>query len=148
MGVRANADGLLKRSQKLATALPVAERAGVNAAAAAAKRTIIAMARTRGVHARDGWVNVQERGGTRLPQAVVELRGSRAYWAEKGTKAHDIRPKRRKAIMTPAGPRASAHVRGAKARPFWREGVRASEKPAAAANANAIQAAMRSAFSG
>lgn len=146
MAVKSNADSFVRKTRAFAASFPAAERTGIQAAAAAAKKSILATAGARGVHAQDRWVSVEQRGGTQRPSALLQLRGARAYWAQKGTKAHTIEPKRKKAIMTPQGPRASARVRGAKAKPFWRQGVQAAEGPAAQANAQAVQAAIRKSF--
>ncbi len=148
MAVKSNIDGFVRRTQKAAAAIPLAERAGVQAAAATAKRTILATARARGAKATDYWISVDQRGGNQGPQALVQLRGGPAYWAERGTKAHDVKPKRKKAIMTPRGPRASAHVRGRKAKPFWQQGVNAASSPAGKAHAEAVSSALRKGFSG
>lgn len=148
MAVKSNVDSFVKRTRAVAASMPAAERAGVQAAAAAAQKSILAAARTRGVHARERWVSIEQRGGTQRPQALLQLRGAKAYWAERGTRAHDITPKRKKAILTPQGPRASAHVTGAKARPFWNQGVAAAEAPASRASAEAVAAAIRQGFSG
>lgn len=148
MAVKSNVDSFVKKTRAMAGSIPAAERAGVQAAAAAAQRSILSAARGRGVNARERWVSIEQRGGTQRPQALLQLRGAKAYWAERGTKAHSITPKRKKAILTPQGPRASAYVRGAKARPFWKQGVAAAEGPASRAGAEAVATAIRRGVSG
>ncbi len=144
MAVRANVAGFVATTRRIGAAIPAAERAGVRAAGSAARVAILASARAHGAHPAEGWVSVSNRAGTR-PAAVVTLRGSKAYWAERGTKAHNLAPKRKRAILTPYGPRASAHHPGARARHFWHAGVAAASEPAAAAHATAMKAALRQA---
>lgn len=128
-----------------AAAIPAAERSGITAAGQAMQAAVVASARGRGWKPGGSWVKVTNRAGSD-PSALVELRGSRAYWAERGTKAHKVTPKRKKAILTPAGPRASASVRGARARPFWRAGVGAGQTVAVAAHQKVVGAALRRAL--
>lgn len=148
MAVKSNIDAFVRRTQKVAASIPAAERAGVDAAAKVAKTSILAAARAAGGKPSDYWVRVDTKGGTSRPQAVVQLRGGPAYWKERGTKAHKIAPKNKRAIMTPRGPRASAKVKGRKARPFWHQGVEASHAPAGKAHAEAVGAALRNGFAG
>lgn len=148
MAVTSNIDGFVRRTQKVAASIPAAERAGVNAAAQVAKVSILAAARAVGGKPTDYWVRVDSRGGGPRPQALVQLRGGPAYWKERGTKAHKIEPKNRRAIKTPRGPRASAKVKGRTARPFWHQGVAASHAPAGKAHADAVGSVLRKGFSG
>jgi hypothetical protein len=147
MAVTTNVAGFVRRTQKMAASIPVAERAGIEAAAKVAKTSILAAARARGGRPTDNWVKIVPHAGT-TPQALVELRGGPAYWKERGTKAHRIAPKTKRAVMTPAGPRASAKVRGRTARPFWHLGVEASRVPATKAHAEAVGAVIRQGFGG
>lgn len=148
MAVTSNIDGFVRRTQKVAASIPAAERAGVDAAAKVAKASILAAARAAGGKRTDYWVRVDTRGGSARPQAVVQLRGGPAYWKERGTKAHKIEPKSRRAISTPQGPRASARVKGRQARPFWHQGVEASHAPAGKAHAEAVGTVLRRGFAG
>lgn len=148
MAVKSNVDTFVRKLSAVSAAIPAAERAGVQAAAMVAKASILTSARSRRAKPRSRWVSVDQRGTTQNPAALLQLRGARAYWAERGTKAHDITPRRKKAILTPAGPRASAHVRGVKAKHFWAPGVQSAAKPAAAAHDDALRAALRQGFRG
>lgn len=143
MGVRSNVDGFTSSMQRRAAAIPGAEQAAVRAAGAAAKSAVIAAARGRGVKPQASWVSVTYAGSAGHSTALVELRGSRAYWAERGTKAHSLKPRNKKAIVTPFGPRASARVRGVKARPFWKTGTVQARPAIAKAHSDVLIAALR-----
>lgn len=143
MSVTTTAGAFARRMSKAAAAVPVATAAGTAAAGEAMKAAIVATAAARGTHPQDGWVQVKARGADRV---VVGLYGNRAYWAERGTRAHDITPKRGTAILTPAGPRARARVSGVRARPFFLEGAAAGRPAAVAAAEKATTAGLRRGF--
>lgn len=146
MSVTTNASQFAARMNKAAAAIPAANQAGVKAAGDAIKKSILATARSRGWKADDRWVQTSSRGGRNNPQTLVELRGARAYWAQRGTKTHDVHPKNRRAILTPQGPRANARVRGMRGRPFFYEGASAGRPAAVAASEKAVAGALRAGF--
>lgn len=141
-GVKTNVAAFAAKMQSTATAIPAAEKAGVLAAAIAARSSILAAASSAGAKPKPSWVGYKILGSN----AIVDLRGARAYWAERGTKAHDIKPKRGKAILTPQGPRAHAHVRGVHPKHFWAPGAAAARPVAARAHQQAVVAALRTAL--
>lgn len=142
-GVKSNAATFAAKMSKAAGSIPAAERDGVAAAARAARASIMNAATEAGAKPKGSWVGYRVVGTS----AVVDLRGARAYWAERGTKAHDIKPKRKKAITTPQGPRASAHVRGVTAKHFWAPGAAAARTTAPKAHGEAVVAALRKSLS-
>lgn len=56
-----------------------------------------------------------DHGGERAFVSGATNPDHRARWVEDGTEAHDLRPKRARALDTPEGPRAGAHHPGAEA---------------------------------
>lgn len=141
-GVKSNVAAFAAKMQSTAAVIPAAEKAGVLAAAIATPSSILAAASSAGAKPKSSWVGYRLVGSN----AIVDLRGARAYWAERGTKAHDIKPKRGKAILTPQGPRASAHVRGVRPKHFWAPGTAAARPVAAKAHQQAVVAALRTAL--
>lgn len=141
-GVKSNVAVFAAKMQRAGSSIPGAERAGLFAASQAARASILATATSAGAKPKGSWVGYKIIG----TRSVVDLRSARAYWAERGTKAHDIKPKRAKAILTPQGPRASAHVRGVPAKHFWAPGTAAARPVAAKAHQDAVVAALRTAL--
>lgn len=142
MAVKTNIDTFAAKMTRAAGAVPVAEKAALFAAATAARAAILAAAEAAGAKPKGSWVGYKVVGSN----AIVDLRGARAYWAQRGTKAHDILPKRKQAILTPLGPRARAHVAGVKAKNFWAPGTASARSAAAAAHQQAVVKALREAL--
>lgn len=82
--------------------------------------------RLRGVGTRGARIGVgYNLRGTTNPSAVVRMRGP-AHLIESDTRAHVIKPKRKKAVMTPYGPRARVRHPGTKGKRPWKKGVAAA----------------------
>lgn len=143
MSVTTNAARFAQRMHRAGAAVQAANRDGVTAAGATMKGAILAAAANAGAKPDPGWVQTTPRGSSDHPQTVVALYGHRAYWAERGTRDHTVLPRRGQAVMTPRGPRASAHVRGMRARPFWAPGTATGARAVAATAQNAVWSALR-----
>lgn len=142
MAVTSNVNKFVARTQAFGANMAAAEKAGLHAAAGATKKAVLTSARAHGWKPTGGWVGIKV-----LPSArQVELRGARAYWAERGTKPHSIEPKTKQAVLTPMGPRKNIQHPGAKARPFWAQGVAAATVIVPKAMANGVRGALLKTF--
>lgn len=80
-----------------------------------------------------------------IVKATVKVGGKKAYWAgwvEKGTKPHDIKPKRLKSLFFAGLARMIVHHPGAKAKPFAGPALRNNVQ----ASVNAMGAYLRARF--
>lgn len=134
-------------TQKAPVAIKAAERSGTMAAAIAVKHSVLASAASRGWKPAGRWVAIRPL----TPNlAEVRLAGARAYWAERGTKEHPIKPRRAEALGNPAkgfGPVDHVTQR-AKGREFWFAGVAAGRPLINAAYSRSVGAALVRAFGG
>lgn len=144
MALKSNVGQWAGNLRRMAQALPDAQRQGVMSAAEAVRRGVLTTARARGARAKESWVTITEQSAAGQPAALLQLRGSRAYWAQRGTKPHAIVPKSKQALRTPEGPRASAVVRGVKPKRFWEPGVQSAQAAAQQAMMRAVRDALRS----
>jgi hypothetical protein len=151
MGIKVDSSARL-HFQKYALTLEGTSDKAVGAAALAVKKAILAGApsRLRGVGKRGARLSVRYdvKNGVALVRAV-------GPWQliENDTKAHDIFPKKRRArggkrvaVLTPQGPRASAHSRGTRGKHPWAKGVERGTPAATLAYVKVIQADLRKQF--
>lgn len=115
------------KMERAARRMAFAERQGVTEACKAAKVTMLSSARTAGINGRLSGVGAKgARVGVRYdvkgvdnPVGIVQWYGP-IHLAAFGTKAHDIKPKKKKALSPSGNPwaAASAHVRGTSGKHF------------------------------
>ena len=126
--------------------MPETARKAVESAALVTKRTILdgSPARLRGVGTRGARLGVRyDVKGEQNPVAIVKAVGP---WQliENNTRAHDIKPKRRrspkKAILTPQGPRRSAHHPGTRGQHPFAKGVERATPAATLAFVKTVRA--------
>lgn len=159
MGVSRSPAELAAKFTKLQAGLAGAQREGVRAGALLVTnsvrrelRSAAPSGRLSGVGRRGAKVSVGFDAPKSLtnPVALVRMRGP-AHLIENPTKPHVITPRRgrrggKRAVVTPAGPRARVQHPGTKGKQPWAKGVRASEHLVLRAIKRETEAAMFKAF--
>lgn len=129
MGTSRSPAELAMKLRKAGGAIDGAAKDGVFKASMLVKTSVLAelhgVTRLRGVGKRGAKISVGFRvGGVTNPSSLVRMRGP-AHLIEGDTKAHKIEPKgKKRAILTPAGPRASANHPGTRGKHPWEKGVK------------------------
>lgn len=127
---------LASKLGQVAAAIPKAQRVGVERAAFAAKKELLAAPGAprfvRGVGRRGAKTNVRyDVKGTRNPTALVRWTGP-AHLVDQPTKAHPIGPRRRRgkkrrAVLVNGQPRAVVQHPGTKGKGFFEAGVKRAQ---------------------
>ncbi len=151
MGHSSSFAELAGKLAKAGTLIAVAEREAVTQAALLTKRSVQAQlvaagagsGRLRGVGKAGATIGV--RYDLVGEGARVRMTGP-AHLLERDTKAHDVTPRNRRAILTPDGPRARVHTKGTKGKYPFAKGVAVAAPQVPAVMAATVTKSLRKVF--